>query len=145
MAGLSAPNQPGANPLAALAHAIAELDAGAADTSDNSQLTAELAEVGALAELTPKYLLVIDQFEELFEQSDAHIAQFATQCLALLQARRFYIVATMRADCYASLLEHAELAQLKDAGLSFDVRAPSGCGPRQHHPQQFRPRFAALQ
>ena len=107
--------RPGSDPLAALARATAELtfSPAAEDAVDES------------AKLTPKYLLVIDQFEELFDQPDALIAEFSTQCLALLQARRFFIVATMRADCYASLLEHAELSQLKDAGLSFDVRAPS--------------------
>jgi len=107
--------RPGSDPLAALARATSELTLS--PTADDT--------VNESAELTPKYLLVIDQFEELFDQSEAHIAEFATQCLALVQARRFFIVATMRADCYASLLEHAELSQLKDAGLSFDVRAPS--------------------
>ena len=108
--------RPGADPLAALAAALSTWAA---------TVPAEFESAGELAELMPKYLLVIDQFEELFDQSDAHIAEFATQCMALLQRRRFYIVATMRADCYASLLEHSELAQLKDLGLSFDVRAPS--------------------
>ena len=108
--------RPGANPLAALAHALTKLELA---PKPDAGVAAELAD------LTPKYLLVIDQFEELFKQSDAHIAEFALQCLTLLQTRGFFIVATMRADCYASLLEHAELAQLKDVGLSFDVRAPS--------------------
>ena len=105
--------RPGNDPLAALARALREL------------AQSPSAELDALADLTPKYLLVIDQFEELFDQSDTDIAEFATQCLALVQTRGFFIVATMRADCYASLLEHSELSQLKDAGLSFDVRAPS--------------------
>ncbi len=108
--------RPGADPLAALARAISELEPLPKNEIDMAVEPSDL---------TPRYLLVIDQFEELFDQTDAHIAQFATQCLTLLQVQRFYIVATMRADCYASLLEHAELAQLKDSGLSFDVRAPS--------------------
>lgn len=108
--------RPGNDPLTALTRAVHGLA---------SSPTAEMIAAAALAELTPKYLLIIDQFEELFDHSDSEIAEFAKQCLTLVQARGFFIVATMRADCYASLLEHAELSQLKDAGLSFDVRAPS--------------------
>lgn len=108
--------RPGSDPLAALARATAKLMFSPAEALDMA---------GKSLDLAPQYLLVIDQFEELFDQPDALIAEFAMQCLALLQARRFFIVATMRADCYASLLEHAELSHLKDVGLSFDVRAPS--------------------
>ena len=108
--------RPGSDPLTALANALSELT-----TAPN----VEIFGAGESADLTSKYLLVIDQFEELFDQSDAQIAEFATQCLTLVQTRGFFIIATMRADCYASLLEHAELSQLKDVGLSFDVRAPS--------------------
>ncbi len=108
--------RPGSDPLAALARAVRELT-----LVPDSEFDA----ASEISDLKPQYLLVIDQFEELFDQSDADIAEFATQCLTLVQARGFYLVATMRADCYASLLEHTELSQLKDVGLSFDVRAPS--------------------
>lgn len=108
--------RPGSEALAALTDALNEL---------RIPPNTEIVDAGESADLTPKYLLAIDQFEELFDQSEAHIAEFATRCLMLVQTRGFFIIATMRADCYASLLEHAELSQLKDAGLSFDVRAPS--------------------
>ncbi len=110
--------RPGLDPTAALAIALAQLDAF-------DPHAAQAILVPELSDRTAKYLLVIDQFEELFQQSDAVINDFAQRCFELVSARGFFLIATMRADCYASLLAHAELAVLKDSGLSFDVRTPS--------------------
>jgi tetratricopeptide (TPR) repeat protein len=81
------------------------------------------AHTPTLIDASPQYLLVIDQFEEAFAQSMAEIEAFAAQLSLLLDAG-FFVLASMRADCYGELVQIPHLSALKDRGASLDLRAP---------------------
>ena len=71
-------------------------------------------------------VLLVDQLEELFAPSFAPEMRerFATLLAALVATGRVWLVATLRADLYAALLDIPSLKRLKDAGASYDLAPP---------------------
>ena len=70
--------------------------------------------------------LLIDQLDELFAPSLAPDVRtrFADLMAALIDSGRVRLVATLRADLYAPMLETPALKALKDKGASYDLAPP---------------------
>ncbi len=71
-------------------------------------------------------VLLVDQLDELFAPSLAPEvrARFADLMAALVGSGRVWLVATLRADLYAPMLETPALKALKDNGASYDLARP---------------------
>ncbi len=71
-------------------------------------------------------VLLADQLEELFAPSLARETRekFAALLATLVATGRVWLVATLRADLYAPLLDIPSLKRLKDAGASYDLAPP---------------------
>jgi hypothetical protein len=71
-------------------------------------------------------LLVIDQFDELFDTSVAAgvRTRFATLIGLLARNARVWIVATLRADLYDQFLAVPELKKLKEDATAYDLAPP---------------------
>ena len=71
-------------------------------------------------------VLLVDQLDELFASSVAAEtrARFAECLKSLVATGRVWLIATLRADLYASLLELNALKDLKDSGASYDLAPP---------------------
>jgi hypothetical protein len=75
-------------------------------------------------------VLLIDQFEELFAASvsETQRTSFIDLVAALVGTGRIWVVATLRADFYARMLDQPSLKKLKELGATYDLAAP---GPVQ--------------
>ena len=71
-------------------------------------------------------VLVIDQLDELFAASvnEMERSGFIDLLAALVSTGRIWAAATLRADFYARMLEHAVLKKLKELGAAYDVAPP---------------------
>jgi hypothetical protein len=88
----------------------------AAKGSPNTKVTDQV--------LKSALVLLIDQFEELFAQSDADRTAFAESLKQLIATRRVWCLATLRADPYELLLREPELKGLKEKGATLDFGPP---------------------
>ncbi|RLE21285.1 MAG: hypothetical protein DRJ50_09420 [Actinobacteria bacterium] len=114
---------PGADPIAALETSLLRIA-----VNPPSSLREQLAEDGGLLRAmrrvlpddTSRILLVVDQFEELFTQTDSTDEQqrFLTELAAAIAApdSPLRVVATLRADHYDAPLRHPGMAELVTAG-----------------------------
>lgn len=77
-------------------------------------------------ELRCDLVLLVDQFEELFAPSVTPPvrAAFAELMAALVETGRVWLLATLRADLYAPMLDVPALKRLKDIGGSYDLAPP---------------------
>jgi tetratricopeptide (TPR) repeat protein len=71
-------------------------------------------------------VLLIDQFEELFSTSVSEVerARFIDLVAALVGRGRIWVIATLRADFYAQVLEQPVLKKLKELGATNDLAPP---------------------
>ena len=71
-------------------------------------------------------VLLLDQLDELFAPSlpADHRERFADVMAALVASGRVWLVATLRADLYQSMLAVSALKAMKDAGASYGPRPP---------------------
>ncbi|TDR94854.1 AAA family ATPase [Enterovirga rhinocerotis] len=71
-------------------------------------------------------VVVLDQLDEVFAPSldPASRDDFVAALTALAATGRVWIVATLRADLYAAMLEHPGLKALKEAGATYDLAPP---------------------
>ena len=71
-------------------------------------------------------VLLVDQLDELFAASVTSEvrSKFAELLAALVATGRVWVVATLRADLYAPMLETPALKALKDEGASYDLAPP---------------------
>ena len=71
-------------------------------------------------------VLLIDQFEELFAASvsEAERTRFIDLMAALVGTGHIWLVATLRADFYARMLDQPALKKLKEQGSTYDLAAP---------------------
>jgi tetratricopeptide (TPR) repeat protein len=114
---------------AELAAVLAHADAGAARPIVNA-----LDRIAVRAKDAERYgrdvrcdlALLIDQLDELFAPSLAPDVRtrFADLMAALVGSGRVWLVATLRADLYAPMLETPALKALKDKGASYDLAPP---------------------
>lgn len=70
--------------------------------------------------------LVVDQLDELFASALPASSRdgFVAAVRALVATGRVWVVATLRADLYAAMLDHPGLKALKEAGASLDLAPP---------------------
>jgi hypothetical protein len=75
---------------------------------------------------TARLILLVDQCEELFAAgvSPAERAAFGAVLRALVESRRVWLVATLRADYYEALIVERDLLVLKRAGAELDLHPP---------------------
>ncbi len=139
--------RPGLEPLAALAQALfaalPELSetgtptpsAWGATVRGHAEAAADtvkaaLRRAGAKASArTPqrlKLLLLVDQLEEAFAATPEERAAFAAALSALARSDDAWVVATLRDDRYAGLLEQPLLLALKRDGATHDLAPPEG-------------------
>jgi eukaryotic-like serine/threonine-protein kinase len=71
-------------------------------------------------------VLLIDQFEELFAASVSEVERtgFIDLIAALVETDRVWVVATLRADFYARMLDQPALKKLKELGATYDLASP---------------------
>ncbi|MGD0025639.1 MAG: AAA family ATPase [Xanthobacteraceae bacterium] len=71
-------------------------------------------------------VLLIDQFEELFAASVSQEERtgFIDLVAALVATGRVWVVATLRADFYARMLDQPALKKLKELGATYDLASP---------------------
>jgi len=71
-------------------------------------------------------VLLIDQFEELFAASvsEAERTEFIELVAALVGTGRIWVVATLRAEFYARMLDQLALKELKELGATYDLASP---------------------
>jgi formylglycine-generating enzyme required for sulfatase activity len=71
-------------------------------------------------------VLLIDQFEELFAASVSEVERtgFIDLIAALVETCRVWVVATLRADFYARMLDQPALKKLKELGATYDLASP---------------------
>jgi hypothetical protein len=71
-------------------------------------------------------VLLIDQLDELFAASvsEAECTAFIDLIAALVQTGRIWVVATLRADFYARMLDQPALKTLKELGATYDLAPP---------------------
>jgi hypothetical protein len=71
-------------------------------------------------------VLLVDQLDELFAPSlsEETRSAFAALLAGLVGTGRVWLIATLRADLYASLLATPALKQLKEAGVTYDLAPP---------------------
>ena len=71
-------------------------------------------------------ILLIDQFEELFAASvsEPERTSFVEFLAALVRTGRIWVVATLRADFYARMLDQPALRMLKEIGATYDLGSP---------------------
>ncbi|MGO9740656.1 MAG: hypothetical protein ACLPN5_03915, partial [Roseiarcus sp.] len=92
----------------AVVNALQRIGERQADTERLQRVRADLA-------------LIVDQLEEIFAPSIAAEARekFAELLARLVATGRVWVVATLRADLYAAVLEVPALKRLKDAGAAY--------------------------
>lgn len=73
-----------------------------------------------------KLLLLVDQLEEAFAATPEERAAFAAALSALARSDDAWVVATLRDDRYAGLLEQPLLLALKRDGATHDLAPPEG-------------------
>ena len=105
-----------------------------ADAVATKPIINALTRVGAEERLRERYgrevrcdlVLLIDQFEELFAASVTEVERnsFIELLAALIATGRVWIVATLRADFYARMLDHVVLRKLKELGATYDLAPP---------------------
>jgi hypothetical protein len=74
-----------------------------------------------------RLLLLVDQLEEIFAGSvtDAQRGAFARLLMRLLDSGRVWLIATLRADLYAQMLDPTSpFLELKDTAGSYDLASP---------------------
>ncbi|MBE3204863.1 TIR domain-containing protein [Parafrankia sp. CH37] len=108
---------PGNRPLVALADALAEVARDHGLNWDRKQLTSQLTEPGAIAEVTrellaaarpaPRLLIVIDQAEELLVRASPNSRKEFLAVLAAASAGLVRVVATVRSEYLGRLVEEA--------------------------------------
>lgn len=108
---------PGDRPLAALAEALAEVARDHGLDWDCKQLTSQLAEPGAIAEVTrallaaarpaPRLLVIIDQAEELLVRASPDSRKEFLAVVAAASAGPVRVVATVRSEYLGRLVEEA--------------------------------------
>jgi tetratricopeptide (TPR) repeat protein len=71
-------------------------------------------------------VLLIDQLDELFAEpvSETERAGFVDLIAALVATGRIWVVATLRADFYARMLDQSALKTLKELGATYDLAPP---------------------
>ncbi len=72
---------------------------------------------------THRLLMLVDQLEEVLEAPASERAAFGAALLELTKAGQ-WVVATLRSDRYAALLEESSLRELKDKGATHDLLPP---------------------
>ncbi len=112
---------------------LAELMAGSDRAAARTVVNA-LDRIGAALGLTERIdravrcdlVLVVDQLDEIFAPAVTDQARdgFVRMLAALLATGRVWVVATLRADLYAALLDHPGLRALKEAGQTLDLAPP---------------------
>ncbi len=112
-----------------LAAVLAHADAAAIKPMLNA-----LERIGARAGASEKsgralrcdLVLLVDQLDELFAPSLAEATRlsFARLLAGLAGTGRVWLIATLRADLYAALLEAPALKGLKEAGATYDLAPP---------------------
>ncbi|MCA3586200.1 MAG: ATP-binding protein [Methylocystis sp.] len=131
--------RPGAMPLAALAEAIfialpamAGGDAGTPGEWAATLLARPQSAAGAVARALERegaggrrlrLLLLADQLEEALDAPPAQRDAFAGALAALVQGGQ-WVVATLRADRYAALLDQPDLVALQEVGATQNLRPP---------------------
>lgn len=85
-----------------------------------------LAGPDSSAEQSPRLLLLVDQMEEIFADSDlrAQVADFGRVLGVLARGGKVWILATLRSDFYAAFQEQAELMALKGEYGQVDLAPP---------------------
>jgi WD40 repeat protein len=140
--------RPGRSPNAAMHQALLELGlpdsfAATGATDDGDQLGGFLAAHSPPAQLN---LLVLDQFEELFTQSDA--AERATFCRLLTALGTFaevrsHVIATVRADYLPSMFEQPRLFELvKQQGIELRGMSSSELARAIRRPLEYQNSFS---
>ena len=134
---------PGQNPLSALAQALfaalPELAAGDSATASAwaatvrghaaaaaGSVTAALRRAGAAGPQRLNLLLLADQLEEAFAAAPAEREAFAAALAALARSGVAWVVATLRDDRYAGLMDQPLLLALKRDGATHDLAPPEG-------------------
>jgi hypothetical protein len=131
--------RPGATPVSALAEAIFDAlpamaggDAGTPGEWAATLLARPQSAAGAVAralerqgagERRLRLLLLADQLEEAFDAPPAQRDAFCGALAALVQGGQ-WVVATLRADRYAALLDRPDLVALQAAGATQNLRPP---------------------
>ena len=124
--------------LAAVGHGSAAALATALDAAPQAAAEPVLAALeqaahseqeagGFRREVRVDLLLVVDQLEEVFAEDVGGAVRtgFARLLTALAQCGRVWIVATLRADLYSSMLDQTSpFLALKDAGGLYDLASP---------------------
>ena len=137
--------RPGQDPLAALARALFTALPELAETGTPTPAAwcatvrghAEAAANSVKAALTNaatkattprrlKLLLLVDQLEEAFAATPEERAAFAAAVAALARGSEAWVLATLRDDRYAGLLEQPLLLALKRDGATQDLIPPEG-------------------
>ena len=108
---------PGRHPFAALADALRSIAVDPPDDLAEQLRTAGIAATAkrVLADSTAQVVIVVDQLEELFVQSDpAEANEFLSAMSSAAKDRQsaVRVVATLRADFYDAPLRHAEFGEL---------------------------------
>jgi tetratricopeptide (TPR) repeat protein len=131
--------RPGPTPVSALAEAIFDAlpamaggDAGTPGEWAATLLARPPAAAGAVARALERegaggrrlrLLLLADQLEEAFDAPPAQRDAFAGALAALVQGGQ-WVVATLRADRYAALLDQPDLVALQEVGATQNLRPP---------------------
>jgi hypothetical protein len=126
--------RPGEEPLAALAGALGGAGGGVGDVADGDPARA-VARALAGEPGARRLLVVVDQLEELFTLAQADVVSFQERLLRLSRLPGAFVVLTVRADFYASLMgsalwrevqaHRAEIAPLDERGLRQAVLGPA--------------------
>jgi len=85
----------------------------------------EGASAGLSRVMRADLLLLVDQLEEIFARPEQERRDFARLLLALALNGRVWIIATLRADLYDTILDpNTKLLELKDKGGAYDLASP---------------------
>jgi len=82
---------------------------------------------GLSRDLRVDLILLVDQLEEIFARSvsDAERTAFARLLTTLVDTKRVWVIATLRADQYPNILDRSSpFLALKDSGGSYDLASP---------------------
>ncbi len=138
------PGELGNNPLATFAERLAEVlphlrsegewaTVFASDLMTNAEMTVRRGVLPALAQQAspskqhPRFLLVVDQLEELFScphWQEPERRAFAALLEALARSGKVWVLATMRADFLGTVQTQPSLVALRSGGGQYDLLPP---------------------
>ncbi len=87
------------------------------------QIHALLARLSHDKPVPVRLLLLVDQLEELFVNDGGRNAGAFARLIEALASQRVYVVATLRADHYGSMISR-EMIALKDRSVTYDLAPP---------------------